>query len=299
MDYLTNLYKNKAEALSEQVKILEAKLKALNEASATKDASLGAKTAQELKQEFIDPVGKWAKRAASPIKTTKAAAEKTTEVAKSVAKGTKDVAAGTVKTAKGLVTTPSTEIPELLAKGAEVGKKVASVAGPLAVGYWTAEGAEELADIGLKASGVEDPLTKAAVKGGVGFGAFSGAATTTSALLSGQALGAATTSGLAAAAPAAVAGAALPVVAYGAYKAGEAIGEKTGLHDYLAKQLSGQAESEKPVTKFPTVAELQAKSKAEREAKEEEKKKQQEEIDVIRKKAAERRAARPEGTKFD
>jgi chemotaxis protein histidine kinase CheA len=55
-----------------------------------------------------------------------------------------------------------------------------------------------------------------------------------------------------------VAGAAAPAVAYGAYKVGEKIGEKTGFHDWLATKLVGSPNSPAPKS-YPTVKELQDK----------------------------------------
>jgi hypothetical protein len=55
-----------------------------------------------------------------------------------------------------------------------------------------------------------------------------------------------------------VAGAAAPAVAYGAYKVGEKIGEKTGFHDWLASKLVGSPNSPAPKS-YPTVKELQDK----------------------------------------
>jgi len=263
MDYMTQLYKNKSIQLQEQITFLEAQLLKMNE-------GIVLQTGQEFKKEYVDPTVKWAQRSkdlvTNPIQTTGAAVSKVANAAKTVTTATKNAVVGTTKTAAKAVTNPSAGIPEALMKAKDVAKGVIRVGGPAAVGFLASELTDKPTDVALDVLGVEDPMYRGSAKMATGFGAFSGAAAATSAALGGAAPGAALAAGGAAVLPGVVAGAAMLPVAYGAYKAGGAIDDATGLTDKIAKLYAGQEAKGKPVEKYPTVAELQAKTQAERAA---------------------------------
>ena len=271
MDYITQLYHNKTIQLQEQIKLLEAKLLKINEGIVLNTGKdLITNTGQEFKKEFVDPTVKWAGRGkdlvTSPIETTGAAVTKVADAAKTATTTTKNAVVGTAKTAAKVVTNPSVGVPEALLKAKDVAKGVVRLAGPASVGYWASEATDKPTEMALDAFGVEDPLYRESTKMATGFGAFSGAAVATSSLLGGAAPGAALAAGGAAVLPGVVAGAAILPVAYGAYKAGGAIDDATGLTDKIAKTYAGQEAKGKPVDKYPTVAELQAQTQAERAA---------------------------------
>ena len=292
MDYITQLYLNKTIQLQEQIKLLEAKLLKINEGIVLNTGKdLITTTGQEFKKEFVDPTVKWAGRGkdlvTSPIETTGAAVTKVADAAKTATTTTKNAVVGTAKTAAKVVTNPSVGVPEALLKAKDVAKGVVRLAGPASVGYWASEATDKPTEMALDAFGVEDPLYRESTKMATGFGAFSGAAVATSSLLGGAAPGAALAAGGAAVLPGVVAGAAILPVAYGAYKAGGAIDDATGLTDKIAKTYAGQEAKGKPVDRYPTVAELQAQTQAERAASP---------MQIIRDKAAERRANSKEST---
>jgi hypothetical protein len=246
MNYLTNYYKNQCEQLQEKINHLE---KLLNEG-------------------VVNPPF-WSTAEAVKQFTTFPGTKKTIEVVSKPAETAKKVGETTKKAASYVKAHP-VKSAGLAIGGAGI------LAAPLVLGY----GVEAAADTGLEAAGMEKaedgemPGAREALSSAAGWGAMEGTSTVLSNILAQRALSAGLGTALGAGA---VAGAVAPIVGYGAYRAGEKIGEVTGLHDFLRRQIgtdevsatkeaiAAESPGFKSTEEYPSLEQIQAQTKAERE----------------------------------
>jgi hypothetical protein len=246
MDYLTNYYKNQCQYLEERIVYLE----------------------NLLKEGVVNPPF-WSTKDAVKQFTTFPATKKTVEVIKHPIETAKKVGETAQKAVSYVRKHP------VKSTGIAIGG-AAALGTPLLVGM----GAENLADTGLGALGMEKaeagemPGAREAIASGAGWAAMEGTSAVAANLLAKRAL----TAGLGTAlGSGAAAGLLAPAVGYGAYKAGEKIGEVTGLHDYLRKQMGTDEDSvtrdyikdlhpgHKSLEQYPALSAIQAQTNAERE----------------------------------
>lgn len=287
MSLISNLYKNKATDLHEQVKKLEHELKMLEEGVVSPPPPPFF-SAKDVAKEFTTfPATAATGRAiATGAKATASALANPVETGRQVGRAVKETASKATGAVADAINNPGPAAAALAQKAGSAAQTTAMLGGAIALPLGAGMLARTAVDLPMAAAGFEETNPFAgevpAARNIATDAADWAAMTATSQLIGNVLSGAPLASGVGTATVAGgIAGALVPVVSYGGYKAGEAIGSMKlpefaggeSIHSNIsdvvqAWQESGLKTAGMEKSDYPSTEELAQESKSEREKKE-------------------------------